>query len=112
MEITGEWRRRFMPTSVEGKLSTLTSPEFQRRLASWMDQGIWSPLVDLPRPAAIHSAGPRSIPVGSGELKHVHGNIGVREVPDSILCVLPLRLRSSMTPGCASIHEALPQSQR
>jgi hypothetical protein len=111
MGTIGERMREIPAASLERSFPLVTSPEFERPFAHWMDQGEGSPFGDLRRLAFIGSAGLKIVPVVSGELIHVHGNIGARGAQKSILCVLSPAKFTSMSRVCASRDEALPQSQ-
>jgi anti-anti-sigma factor len=93
--------------SVKGKMDAVSSPEFEKRLGEWMDQGQISFVVDLGEVYYISSAGLRSILLIAKALRAKEGRIICAGPKDEVKKMFKISGFSSMIPTYESLQAAL-----
>jgi anti-anti-sigma factor len=93
--------------SVKGKMDAVSSPEFEKRLGEWMDEGETSFVIDFGELHYISSAGLRSILLMAKELKARNGRIICAAPRDEVKKLFTISGFSSMIPTYESLQVAL-----
>ena len=93
--------------SVKGKMDAVSSPEFEKRLGEWMDEGEISFVIDFGELNYISSAGLRSILLMAKELKARNGRIICAAPRDEVKKLFTISGFSTMIPTYESLQLAL-----
>ena len=107
MKITKRKENDVVVVSVQGRLDASSSPEFEKELEQFIDQGEKDFVVDFEELDYISSAGLRSILVLAKKLRVKDGQIFLATLQDTVEAVFDLAGFSKMIPIFESTEEAL-----
>jgi anti-anti-sigma factor len=93
--------------SVEGRMDTVSAPEFQKRIEDLLDQGETRILMDFGRLEYVSSAGLRSILVAAKNAKSLGGCVSCCSLQDMVRKVFDISGFTSMLPVFDSQEDAL-----
>jgi anti-anti-sigma factor len=93
--------------SVEGRMDTVSAPEFQKRMEELLDQGETGLLMDFGRLEYVSSAGLRSILVAAKKAKSLGGCVSCCSLQDMVRKVFDISGFTSMLPVFDSLEDAL-----
>ncbi len=95
--------------SVEGRMDTVSAPEFQKRMEDLLDQGETGILMDFGKLEYVSSAGLRSILVAAKKAKSLGGCVSCCALQDMVRKVFDISGFTSMLPVFDSVEDALKQ---
>lgn len=107
MQITTRKENDVVVVSVEGRLDASSSPEFEKELEQFIDQGAKDFVVDFAGLDYISSAGLRSILVLAKKLRVKDGQIFLATLQDTVKTVFDLSGFNKIIPILESTEEAL-----
>ncbi len=90
-----------------GRLDTISAPEFEKTISSWIDQGQSRFILDLEELEYISSAGLRSILLSAKRLKAVKGSLSFCCLSPMVSEVFSLSNFSSLFPLHDTLEKAL-----
>ena len=95
--------------SVEGRMDTLSAPEFQKRMEDLLDQGEKGILMDFGKLEYVSSAGLRSILVAAKKAKSLGGRVSCCSLQEMVKKVFDISGFTGILPVFDSQEEALKQ---
>jgi len=95
--------------SVEGRMDTVSAPEFQKRMEDLLDQGETGILMDFGKLEYVSSAGLRSILVAAKKAKSLGGRVSCCSLQDMVRKVFDISGFTGMLPVFDSVEDALKQ---
>ncbi len=95
--------------AVDGRLDTLTAPEFQKKLEELLDQGERKVLLDLKDLQYVSSAGLRSILVGAKKAKMLGGGLSCCHLQPLVRKIFEVSEFTRLIPVFDSLEQALNQ---
>ncbi len=95
--------------SIDGRLDTVSAPEFQRKIEELLDQGEKDVLLDLGDLQYVSSAGLRSILVGAKKAKMLGGGLSCCGLQPLVRKIFEVSEFSRLVPVFDSLEEALKQ---
>jgi anti-anti-sigma factor len=95
--------------SVEGRMDTVSAPEFQERMEDLLDQGETGILMDFGKLEYVSSAGLRSILVAAKKAKSLGGMVSCCSLQDMVRKVFDISGFTAMLPVFDSVEDALKQ---
>ena len=109
MQIQAKKDQNVLIVSVEGRMDTVSAPEFQKRLEDLLDQGETGILMDFGKLEYVSSAGLRSILVAAKKAKSLGGTVSCCSLQDMVRKVFDVSGFTGMLPVFDSLEEALKQ---
>jgi anti-anti-sigma factor len=92
---------------VEGRLDAVTSPEFEREIKAFLNQGEYVLIIDFKDVDYISSAGLRSILAATKQFKEKNGKLCLISLKDAVKEVFDISGFSSIIPIYAKLESAL-----
>ena len=107
MQIDVKKSHDLLIVSVEGRMDTVTAPEFQQRMEELLDQERKGILMDFGRLEYVSSAGLRSILVTAKKAKSLGGQVSCCSLQDMVKKVFDVSGFTGMLPVYDSLEDAL-----
>lgn len=92
---------------VEGRIDTVTAPDFQARMEELLDQGEKGLLIDLQKLEYVSSAGLRSILITAKKAKSLGGCVSCCSLQDMVRKVFEISGFTKMIPVFDSLEDGL-----
>ena len=109
MQINVTKGQNVLIVSVEGRMDTVSAPEFQERMEDLLEQGETGILMDFGKLEYVSSAGLRSILVAAKKAKSLGGCVSCCSLQDMVRKVFDISGFTSMLPVFDSVDDALKQ---
>lgn len=109
MEITYNKEQKASVVSVSGRMDGVSAPEFEQKLAAWINEGETNFVIDFASLDYISSAGLRSILVTAKKLKAKNGKLLLCTLKDTVKEVFEISGFSSIVPIYESVKAAVEQ---
>ena len=107
--ITTRKEKNALIVSVKGKMDTVSAPEFEKKLAEWIEEGENNFVIDLAELDYISSSGLRCILATAKKLKAKDGQIFLSSLQDVVKEVFDISGFSTIIPISESVEAALEQ---
>jgi anti-anti-sigma factor len=101
--------QKVLIVSVQGRMDTVSAPEFQKRMEDLLDQGETGIVMDFGNLEYVSSAGLRSILVAAKKAKSLGGRVSCCSLQDMVRKVFDVSGFTGLLPVFDSMEEALKQ---
>jgi anti-anti-sigma factor len=101
--------QKVLIVSVQGRMDTVSAPEFQKRMEDLLDQGETGIVMDFGNLEYVSSAGLRSILVAAKKAKSLGGGVSCCSLQDMVRKVFDVSGFTGLLPVFDSMEEALKQ---
>ena len=109
MQINVTKGQNVLIVSVEGRMDTVSAPEFQKRIEDLLDQGETGICMDFGKLEYVSSAGLRSILVAAKKAKSLGGCVSCCSLQEMVRKVFDISGFTGMLPVYDSVDDALKQ---
>ncbi len=107
MRIDVKKDQNLLIVSVEGRMDTVSAPEFQQRMEELLDREGQGILMDFERLEYVSSAGLRSILIAAKKAKSLGGQVSCCSLQDMVKKVFDVSGFTGMLPVYDSLEDAL-----
>ncbi|MGE5397729.1 MAG: STAS domain-containing protein [Chitinophagales bacterium] len=107
MKIDGREDRGYMVVTVQGRMDTVTAPNFEKEAGGWIESGTTNMILDLTGLEYISSAGLRSLLITAKKLKGAGGNLLLCQLSEMVKEVICMAGFDSILPIYTDIEEAM-----
>ncbi|MGB6063324.1 MAG: STAS domain-containing protein [Desulfomonilaceae bacterium] len=107
MQINVRMDQNLLIVSVEGRMDTVSAPEFQQRMEELLDREGKGILMDFEKLEYVSSAGLRSILIAAKKAKSLGGQVSCCSLQDMVRKVFDVSGFTGMLPVYDSLEDAL-----
>lgn len=109
MQIQAKKDQKVLIVAVEGRMDTVSAPEFQKKMEDLLDQGETGIVMDFGKLEYVSSAGLRSILVAAKKAKSLGGQVSCCSLQEMVRKVFDISGFTAMLPVFDSLEDALKQ---
>ena len=109
MQIQVKKDQNVLIVSVQGRMDTVSAPDYQKRMEDLLDQGETEILMDFGKLEYVSSAGLRSILVAAKKAKSLGGGVSCCSLQDMVRKVFDISGFTGMLRVFDSVEDALKQ---